>query len=206
MPFFFSSQTDASFSFFSLFFSFPKNRSNAGDAEDEDVSSELSRWREAAAALEREARQAAGASSAASKSVAAGDETSASSTSSSSFDLDALSARLSELERQAAVLATKVGRSREGETLLSCAASAREALRRARASATPAFSLAAVASASASAAVAGVLLPKREEEEEEKKRQKEKEDAKQQEEAKEAEATASRVADGAPDAARLSDT
>ena len=140
MPFFFSSQTDASFSFFSLFFSFPKNRSNAGDAEDEDVSSELSRWREAAAALEREARQAAGASSAASKSVAAGDETSASSTSSSSFDLDALSARLSELERQAAVLATKVGRSREGETLLSCAASAREALRRARASAfSPAF-------------------------------------------------------------------
>ena len=160
-------------------------------------------------ALEREAREAAGAlTSSSSKPIVVVDdeETSAStpsaSSSSSSFNLDSLSARLSELEQQAAVLATKIGRSREGETLLSRAASAREALRAARASAAPVFSLAAAAAA---VAVAGAMPEAAEEERaaaeeaEEKQQQKKKKQQDQQD----AEEKASRVADAARDAARL---
>ena len=161
-------------------------------------------------ALEREAREAAGAlTSSSSKPIVVVDdeETSAStpsaSSSSSSFNLDSLSARLSELEQQAAVLATKIGRSREGETLLSRAASAREALRAARASAAPVFSLA--AAAAAAVAVAGAMPEAAEEERaaaeeaEEKQQQKKKKQQDQQD----AEEKASRVADAARDAARL---
>ena len=161
-----------------------QNRSNAGDAEEDDISADLSKWREAAADLERETKEAG-----ASKSKSSADETSAVNPTPS--DLDALSARLSELERQAASLSSRVGRSREGETLLSCAASAREALRGARERATPAFRLTAVSTAAGRGEAA-----------EEKEAEKKKEDEKEEDEAA-SEANASRIADGARDAARL---
>ena len=173
---------------FFLLHSQPRNRFNAEEGE-EDVTAELSRWREAVSSLEREAREAAESTTASTKAIA-DDETST-----SSFDLDSLSARLSELEQRASVLATKVGRSREGENMLASAAAAREALRAARASAAPAFSLAAVA-------VAGGGEEKQEEEQEQQQQQQQEQQKK--EEQLEAEATASRVADAARHAARLS--